>query len=81
MFRLVFEDLRVDRELRFSENVLVIPTDTRQAVLNCIQSRHAGRDALLGPVDEVWLPQIIRQVVAASKRCANCQKQVRTLNQ
>ena len=54
LFRHVFKDLRVDRDLINFENRLVIPTDMRQAVLNSIHSGHAGRDAMLGSVDEVW---------------------------
>ena len=45
-----------------------------QAVLNSIHSGHAGRDALLGSVDEVWWPQLNRQIVACAKVCKNCQK-------
>ena len=46
----------------------------RQAVLNSIHSGQSGRDAMLGAVDEVWWPQIIRQIVATAKTCGNCQK-------
>ena len=74
MFRQVFKDVRVDRELVYFENRLVIPTDLRQAVLNSIHSGHAGRDAMLGSVDEVGWPQINRQIVACAKTCKNCQK-------
>ena len=65
--------MRVDRELVFYENRLIIPIDMRQAVLNSIHSGHSGRDAMLGAVDEVCWPQINRQIVAA-KTCGNCQK-------
>ena len=66
-------DLRVDRELVFFENRLVMPRDMRQAVLNSIHSGHPGRDAMLGSVDEVWWPQIHRQIVASAKTCKSCQ--------
>ena len=74
LYRHVFKDLRVDRELVFYENRLIIPIDMRQAVLNSIHSGHSGRDAMLGAVDEVWWPQINRQIVATAKTCGNCQK-------
>ena len=73
MFKPVFKDLRVDRELVFFENRLVIPRDMRQAVLNSIHSGHPGRVAMLGSVDEVWWPQIHRQIVASAKTCESCQ--------
>ena len=44
-----------------------------QAVLNSIHSGHPGRDAMLGPVDEVWWPQVHRQIVASAKTCKSCQ--------
>ena len=74
LYRHVFKDLRVDRELVYFENRLVIPSDLRQAVLNSIHSGHNGRDAMLGSVDEVWWPQINRQIVAVARTCTNCQK-------
>ena len=40
LFKPVFKDLRVDRELVFFENRLVIPREMRQAVLNSIHSGH-----------------------------------------
>ena len=46
----------------------------RQAVLNNIHSGHASRDAMLGSVNQVWWPQINRQIVACAKTCKNCQK-------
>ena len=46
----------------------------KQAVLNSIHSGHAGRDAMLGSVDEMWWPQINRQIVACAKLCKNCQE-------
>ena len=73
LFKPVFKDLRVDRELVFFENRLVIPRDMRQAVLNSIHSGHTGRDAMLGFVEEVWLPQIHRQIVGSAKTCKSCQ--------
>ena len=73
LFKPVFKDLRVDRELVFFENRLVIPRDMRQAVLNSIHSGHPGRDAVLGSVDEIWWPQIHRQIVAIAKACKTCQ--------
>ena len=73
LFKPVFNDLRVDRELVFFENRLVISRDLRQAVLNSIHSGHPGRDAVLGSVDEVWWPQIHRQIVASAKTCKSCQ--------
>ena len=73
LFKPVFKDLRVDRELVFFENRLVISRDMRQAVLNIIHSGHPGRDAMLGSVDEVWWPQIHRQIVASAKTCKSCQ--------
>ena len=54
LFRHVFKDLRVDRELVFYENRIIFPIDMRQAVLNSIHSGYSGRDAMLGAVDEVW---------------------------
>ena len=63
----------MDRELVFSENRLVIPRDMTQAVLNSIHSGHPGRDAMLESVDEVWWPQIHRQIVASAKTCKSCQ--------
>ena len=74
LFRHVFNNSRVDRELIYFENRLVIPKDTRQAVLNSIHSGHNGRDAMLGSVEEVCWPQINSQIVACAKRCSNCQK-------
>ena len=79
LFRHVFKDLRMDRELVYFENRFVIPTDLRQAVLNSIHSGHAGRVAMLGSVDEVWWPQINRQIVACAKTCKNCQKAVKNI--
>ena len=73
LFKPVFKYLRVDRELVFFENRLVIPRDMRQAVLNSIHSGHPGRDAMSGSVDEVWWPQIHRQIVASAKTCKICQ--------
>ena len=73
LFNPVFKDLTVDRELVFFENRLVLPRDMRQAVLNSIHSGHPGRDAMLGSVDEVWWPQIHRQIVASAKTCKSCQ--------
>ena len=45
----------------------------RQAVLNSIHSGHPGRDAMLGSVDEVWWPQMYKQIVASAKTCKSCQ--------
>ena len=73
LFKPVFKDLRVDRELVFFENRLVIPRDMRQAVLNNIHSGHPSREAMLGSVDEVWWPQIHRQIVAYAKTGKSCQ--------
>ena len=73
MFKPVFKDLRVDRELVFFENRLVIPRDMRQAVLKSIHSGHPCHDAMLESVDEVWWPQIHRQNVASAKTCKGCQ--------
>ena len=73
LFKPVFKDLRVDRELVFFENRLVIPRDMRQAVLNSIHRGHPGRDAMLGSVEEVWWPQVHRPSVASAKTCKSCQ--------
>ena len=74
LFKHVFKDLRVDRDLVFYENQLNILNDMRQAILNSIHSGQNGRDAMLGSVEEVWWPQINRQFVACAKTCPNCQK-------
>ena len=80
LFKPVFKYLRVDRELVFFENrLVVIPRDMRQAVLNSIHSGHPGRDAMLGSVDEVWWPQIHRQIVASAKTCKICQNTGRNI--
>ena len=73
-FKHVFKDLRVDRDLVYYENRLIIPKDMRQAKLNSIHGGHNGRDAMLGSVEEVWWPQINKQIVACAKTCPNCQK-------
>ena len=83
MFRHVFKDFRVDRELLYFENPLVIPSDMRQAALDSIHSGHAGRHSMLGSVGDVWWPQINRQTVACAKTCKSCQKagkNIKTLN-
>ena len=74
LFKHVFKDLRVDRDLVYYENRLIIPKDMKQAILNSIHSGHNGRDAMLGSVEEVWWPQINRQIVACAKTYPNCQK-------
>ena len=74
LFMPMFKDLRVDGGLLYYENRLVIPTDMRQAILNSLHSGHPGRDAMIASVDEVWWPQIHRQIVATAKTCKNCQK-------
>ena len=54
----------------------------RQAVLNSLHKGHPGRDAMLASVDEVWWPQIHRQIVALAMTCKNCQnagKNIKTL--
>ena len=76
----MLKDLRVDRELVSIENHLVIPVDLRQAVLNSILSGHSGRNAMLGVVDEVWWPQINRQIVAVAKTCKKCRKAGKNVN-
>ena len=73
LFAPVFKDLRVDGELVFLENRLVIPRDMRQAVLNSIHKRHPGRDTILEAVEEVWWPQTHRQIVASAEYCPQCQ--------
>ena len=74
LFKPVFKDLRIDGELVFFENRLLIPKDLRIAVINSLHKGHPGRDAMLASVDEVWLPQIHRQIVAQAKTCQNCQR-------
>ena len=68
------KDLRVDRDLVYYENRLIIPIDFRQAVIYCIHTGHNRRNAMFGAVNEVWWPLINQQIVVVAKTCANCQK-------
>ena len=51
----------------------------RQAVLNSIHKGHPGRDTMLAAVEEVWWPQIHRQIVALAKSCSHCQNAGKSL--
>ena len=75
----LMNELRVDGELVFRDDRLVISQALRPALINAIHQGHPGRDSMIAATDEYWWPDINRQLVAIAKTCKKCQQSGKNL--
>ena len=75
----VFDQLRVEGQMLFLDERVIMPQDLRHALINAIHKGYPGRDAMLASADEFWWPEIHRQIVDTAKICPQCKESGKNL--
>ena len=71
--------LHVREDCLLIGEIIVIPTQLRQTVLDSLHLTHPGSAAMLDLSNHVWFPHIHRAIVQMAQNCKHCTEQGKNL--
>ena len=67
--------LHVRKDCLLIDEMIVTPTQLRQAVLDSLHPTHSGSAAMLDLGQHVWFPHIHQSIVEMAQNCRHCTEQ------
>ena len=67
-------DIHVKKELLFNDNKLIVPAAPRSPFLSLLHETHPGQLGLKSLAENIWWPQLYREIYNHGKNCIQCIK-------